>query len=219
MEPLITLSYYLHIGAGTISLLTGPMALFAIKGSKRHMQFGRIFFWSMSLVFVTSMLNGIYKEFHFLTFVGIFSYYNVISGIRALQLLKQRQAQPIDYFIHWLALAAMLGFVYYGFWAWTYNHLVGGLSIGFGIGGLLNVRTYSGMLKRSLKEVPRAAFIQWHIGGLVGGFIASVTAFSAQTLGFLPGVAQWLWPTAVFLPVIYYWQRKYRTPAKNIEHA
>lgn len=219
MEPILTLSYYLHIAAGIISLLSGPLALFALKGGARHRLFGKLFFWSMTLVFVTSMLNGIYKEFHFLTFVGLFSYYNVISGIRALQLQRRDRAQVVDYFIHWLALAAMLGFVYYGFWAWPYNKLVGGLSVGFGFGGLMNVRTYSGMLKRSLKEVPRSAFIQWHIGGLVGGFIASVTAFSAQSLGFLPGVVQWLWPTAVFLPVIFYWQKKFRAQSKNLENA
>jgi hypothetical protein len=47
---------------------------------------------------------------------------------------------------------------------------------------------------------------------LVGGFIASVTAFSAQTVGFLPTFIQWMWPTLVFVPVIIFWKRKYNMP-------
>lgn len=212
MNTLLLISLYSHIAAGSLSLLTGPAALFTKKGSAKHILFGKIFFWSMTIVFVSGVFNAIFKELHFLTFVGIFSYYNIISGIRALQLRHKNGAKWIDYVIHLFALTAMLGFVYFGIWAWEKNHIFSMLSVIFGFGGLMNVRDYSGMLKRSYIHLSPLTFIRWHIGGLVGGFIASVTAFSAQTMGFLPTFIQWMWPTLVFVPVIIFWKRKYNMP-------
>lgn len=209
MELLIKISYYLHIAAGVTSLVSGPAALIFKKGSKPHIVAGWAFFWSMTIVFVSAVLNGIYKEMYFLTFVAIFSYYNVISGIRALKLRGKTKAQPVDYFIHIVALATMIGFVVFGIWAWQYQKVMAGLAIGFGLAGMGNVKTYSGMLSSSLQDIPKTEFLKWHIGGLVGGFIASLTAFSVQTMQFMPDLLQWLWPTIVFVPVISYWKKKY----------
>lgn len=45
---------------------------------------------------------------------------------------------------------------------------------------------------------------------MLGGFIASVTAFSTQVMHFMPGVIQWIWPSLVGVPLIIYWIRTYR---------
>ena len=45
---------------------------------------------------------------------------------------------------------------------------------------------------------------------MMGGFIASVTAFSVQVMHFMPGVMQWIWPSLVGVPLIIYWVRTYR---------
>lgn len=214
MDFFIRISYYLHIAAGVLSLLAGPMALIAKKGGRLHVISGRIFFYSMTIIFLSATLNGLYKGMTFLTFVGVFSYYNIISGIRALQLRKLNGPAPVDYFIHGIALLSMLGFVAFGLSAWEVNKVFAGLAIGFGLAGVLNVKTYSGMVRHRFATLPKVAFIKWHIGGLVGGFIASVTAFSVQTMHFLPDLWQWLWPTAVFVPVIAYWQRRYPVQQK-----
>jgi len=48
-----------------------------------------------------------------------------------------------------------------------------------------------------------------HLQRMIGAFIATVSAVSAVNLTPVMGVAAWLWPTAVGVPLIYYWSKKY----------
>jgi len=82
------------------------------------------------------------------------------------------------------------------------------LSIFFGLGGLI-------LVTRNVLDFirPPKTKYQWlfrHIGNMTGGFIASVTAFSANVLNFMPGALQWLWPSLIGVPLIVYWIRTYR---------
>ena len=56
----------------------------------------------------------------------------------------------------------------------------------------------------------RKKWIYKHIGNMIGAYIAALTAFSATTMHFLPPILAWLWPTAVFVPVIVWNIRKYK---------
>jgi hypothetical protein len=47
---------------------------------------------------------------------------------------------------------------------------------------------------------------------MVAGYVATVTAVSvvnASLVPAVPEVAAWLWPTAVGVPLIWYWQAAY----------
>jgi hypothetical protein len=44
-----------------------------------------------------------------------------------------------------------------------------------------------------------------HMTGMLGSYIATVTAFSVVNLAFLPVTARWLWPTALGTPLIALW--------------
>lgn len=48
-----------------------------------------------------------------------------------------------------------------------------------------------------------------HLGNMIGAYIATVTAVSATNLTPFIGVVAWLWPTALGVPLIWYWQAKY----------
>ncbi len=85
---------------------------------------------------------------------------------------------------------------------------LGLLAAGFGFGGMLVVWSE---LKPYIKP-PQDKF-DWfysHMGNMMGGFIASVTAFSAQVMNFRPGVMQWIWPSLVRVSLIIYWIQTHR---------
>jgi hypothetical protein len=106
-----------------------------------------------------------------------------------------------------------------GFFVWGIYLIIQGqaslgfLATGFGFGGMLVVWSE---LKRYIKP-PQDKF-DWfysHMGNMMGGFIASVTAFSTQVMTFLPGVMQWIWPSLVGVPLIIFWIRLYRNKIKD----
>ena len=49
------------------------------------------------------------------------------------------------------------------------------------------------------------------MSGMIGAYIAALSAFSAVNFNFpwMPKVVQWLWPTLIGSPLLAYWIRKY----------
>jgi hypothetical protein len=63
-----------------------------------------------------------------------------------------------------------------------------------------------------------------HMSGMLGSYIATVSAFSVVNFTFLPTAVRWLWPTVIGTPLIavwigYYRVRFRRTPAARVEAA
>jgi hypothetical protein len=50
-----------------------------------------------------------------------------------------------------------------------------------------------------------------HMAGMVGSYIAAVSAFSVVNFHFLPTVVRWLWPSAVGVPGLLLWVSYYKT--------
>ena len=48
------------------------------------------------------------------------------------------------------------------------------------------------------------------MGGMIGSYIAAVSAFSVVNFHFLPPAVRWLWPSAIGVPAILLWIRYYR---------
>ena len=204
---------YTHILAGALSLIVAPIAMSVLKGSRAHRVFGKIFFWSMTWIFFSAVILSIYKWKPFLLMVSILSYYLAVTGYRTLY-QKQLSAGKGVIWYDWAAAIAtglfMIGFGGWGINLWLTGKAESGvfLLIGFSLGGLLSVR---GEITAFLK--PPADKNRWlynHIGRMVGGFIASVTAFSVNVLVFIPGIWQWIWPTLLGTPFIIYSIRMYK---------
>jgi hypothetical protein len=70
--------------------------------------------------------------------------------------------------------------------------------------GLVDVKTFI------RPAIDRHGWWYAHMRGMIGSYIAAVTAFSVNTFIFLPTVVRWLWPTAIGLPLIVFWIRHYR---------
>lgn len=215
METLITFLKYSHIAAGVVSLVTAPVAISSAKGGYVHRVSGKIFFWAMLYIFISALILGTYHWKPFLLMVSVLSFYLVYSGYRSL---FQKQV-PLGKAVTWYdwTLAVACGAFMLAFLIWSIDLMAGGTNVTllmfFSIGGLFSIVTE---VKRYVaRSEVRHGWLYNHIGRMVGGFIAAVTAFSTNVLNFLPEIAQWLWPTLIGTPLITYWIRTYRKKLDN----
>lgn len=215
METFIKFLIFSHVTAGAISLISAPISMVVAKGGSVHRVAGKIFFWSMVYIFVSAIILGTYHWRPFLLMVSVLSFYLVYSGYRTLYQKQIHLGKGVNWY-DWL-VAAVCGIFMLSFLIWSVDLMVNGtnaiLIVFFSVGGLFSIITE---VKRYIKK-PNAKH-DWlfnHIGRMVGGFIAAVTAFSTNVLTFLPGLAQWLWPTLIGTPLIIYWIRTYRKKLDN----
>lgn len=202
-----------HIAAGFAALFVGFVALVTRKGGDRHRLAGRIFVWSMAVVvgLVPVLLAFDPSDFarQFLTLVAVFSGYLVFSGYRVLS--RKRPADEPEG-VDWLG-AGLVTVACLGLGGWGAVILAGGTQLGvvlivFGaIGGSVVVGDVRAFLGAS--GDPQQWMVD-HLSRMIGGYIATVTAISVVNLtGLLPAAVVWFWPSAVGVPLIFYWQATY----------
>jgi uncharacterized membrane protein len=211
MEIFLKITLYIHIAAGFMALVTAPVAMAVQKGGNAHRKWGKVFFYGMTIVTITAIIIASFKYIPFLLMLSIFSYYSIIKGYRALY-LKERYRGQKPALIDWLS-AGLTGIFSLGLLIWGILILISGFSFGwvavvFGTIGVTNV--YGDI--RKFRNPPKAKMSWWfeHLNGFVGGYIATVTAFSATNLSFLPPLVAWLFPTVIIIPIMVYWNRKYQ---------
>lgn len=184
------------------------MALLTVKGGKVHRRFGKIYFWLMAVVCLTAIVVAIYKPVLFLALVAVFSFYFCFRGYRVL-LTKRASPQAIDWLGVVLMLLAGLGLLAVGILQPTGVALPApAVSSVFGAGAILLAAIDIFQFLR-----PPADKNAWwfnHMSGMLGSYIAAVTAFSAVNFSFLPPAARWLWPTAIGTPAIVIWIAYYK---------
>ena len=103
----------IHIIAGSMALLAGTLALFAYKGGKIHMRFGRFFLGCLAIVILTGLLGVfVFHRNTFLLVITVLSGYLGFSGYRALRL---RSARPgwVDNLVSLVALGVAAYFLWY----------------------------------------------------------------------------------------------------------
>ncbi len=210
-SPILTI----HIIAGMIAFFVGPGAMLTKKGKVWHRRWGKIFFWSMTVVAISAVILTIRNQSVFLALVGIFSFYSAFSGYRVLYQKRPDRGQtatPLDWIAAGITVASGLGLLYLGifrFGALQLNFNV--VMIVFGVIALLlggsDIRRFRSSFN---PETDRYNWLFIHMGNMMGAYIAAVTAFSATNFGFLPIVVRWLWPGVVFGILGNYWTRKYR---------
>lgn len=215
MEYFIQYTLYLHIIVGSIALLTGAVAIFSKKGMQLHRASGKVYFWAMTLVFITGIMVAGYHFNRFLFLIAFLSYYSVFSGVRFLKLKSLHKNQNPKWYdwaagiINGIANIVFIGLGIYYLFRENSNLASALLSIGFAAGGLLISYTN---LKPFIVR-PRKAH-HWylsHIGNMMGGYIATLTAFlSTMVTRFElmnPFVAFAL-PSLIGIPLLIYWTNK-----------
>lgn len=206
---------YLHIFFGSVAFVCGPGALLTNKGGSAHRTWGKVFFWALTATTFLSLILGLWRPNYFLFLVGLFSFYLAFAGYRVLYRKRPdlgQRATALDYVVTVICLAASLGLLVMS--------VVKPVFVRGGVDPVLSVFGLIGMagtirdlrvfrMKFDLAK-HRRDWIYKHIGNMIGAYIAALTAFSATTMHFLPPILAWLWPTAVFVPVIVWNIRKYK---------
>jgi len=209
MATLEEWTLWLHIAGGTVALLAGIGALVTNKGGLRHRQAGTVFLVSMSIVVGTVFVLLPLDPTPFrgiLALVALFSGYLAFSGYRALSRKRPAQTEhPVDWIAAGSVILACIGLSVWGL-TWFLDGrsfgivmlVFGGIGVAF---GTIDIRLFQ---TSDVEE-----WMVNHLQRMIGAFIATVSAVSAVNLTPVMGIAAWLWPTAVGVPLIYYWSKKY----------
>lgn len=204
----------IHALAGFFAFVMAPLAMVVRKGGDWHRRWGKAYFYAMAVVVVTAIVAGILRPNWLMTLVAVFSFQLVASGYRALYLKRLHEGQRPGGWDKLIMGAAIL--VNGGLFLWGLIHLMLGhrtsgpiIFLVFGAIGLLFVwRDYRRFYKTSHDK---REWLYAHMVGFIGGYIATVSAFSAVNLGMIkPMWLQWLWPTVIGAPLIALWVGYYR---------
>ncbi|MEM1218469.1 MAG: hypothetical protein AAGH79_06135 [Bacteroidota bacterium] len=176
---------YSHILAGAAILVFGTYALATKPGGKSHRLVGKIFFWSMAWIFISTIYMVSAIRFNlFLLIIGIFSFYLSFSAYRVLYRKKKDR-------VHWMdwtgaILTLLAGMVMLGLALWVLQHQGLGPSVYLcGIFGFFTVQ----LAWKDIKVFRTGTldnpmwWLYQHMSGMGGAYIAGITAFLVQASG------------------------------------
>lgn len=213
MENIFIITKWIHIISGGCALLTGLFAIIFRNKTKIHRPFGISYFWSMTIIFFTSVFMSIFHWSPFLLAVGFFTYYSCITGYRSLRLKQihlEQKPLKFDWFLEVFFGTIHVLFLLFGIYSLSTNETtLGIISIVFAIFGLRG--NWENYQRLSGKITLKKYWLIAHIGGMMGSYIGAVTAFTVNNYKIipLPSIVLWLGPTAFLVPFIIYETRKY----------
>ena len=195
-----------HVLCGTVSLITGLIAMTAKKGLKVHKNSGVVYFYFMLATGVTAIPVSLYKDNIFLLVIAVFSLYLVITGYRVTQRKKRSY--------HWFDVAVSVVM------AVTSVYMISTLNIivaVFGSIGFLNAFFDLKGMFFPAQNPPKLAWLYGHIGKMTGSYISAVTAFLLNNIHTEFPLLIWFGPTVIGVIFMTYWTRVYKKKEKKIE--
>ena len=201
----------IHIGSGSLALLTAAIAVFTPKGQKWHITSGRVYAIAMTLVFLTAVPLALLGASIFLLLIAFFSFYLVFAGWR---FARNRRGRP--HAVDWAAAAIMLTTglgmgVYAGILAgsgdsqWVTMTMFAGIALALGVADSLYHR---------LRRATDGRRVARHLTNMLAGTIATITAVLVVNLATNPPWVAWILPTVIITPLITWWNfrvaRQYR---------
>jgi len=219
MEAFLAYSIYFHAFCGFVALVAGGISMAAEKGRPLHRIAGKIYFGAMTGVFITAVYVAAIRQNVFLLMVGFFSYHMICSGYRALYLKKLHREQKPSLTDWFIASAAgifnliLLGWGLYA--AFIRQDTIGIVAMVFAFTGLGYV--YADVKKFFVRPAEKNHWLISHVNGMIGGYIATWTAFLVVNITFLPALVLWLGPAAAGVPVIIYFIRKIKASGIKVQ--
>ncbi len=209
-----------HVFCGVIALLTGLIAIIAMKGSRLHITSGKGFYLAMFAVGILSFILASIKFNPFLLSIGIFSLYMVIRGRRALfyyRLIESYNSTMIDKLPVYLGLLTAIFMIVYPGYMIVFYHSEG-IFILIIFGSILSMMVYSDLkilYKNSVFLPYHKKWIFKHIVMMLGTYIAATTAFLVNVVKFDPPWVLCLSPTVVGVLTITYFNKQWRIKLKE----
>jgi len=194
---------FLHILAGVAALAAAGVAVGSAKGCRLHRRSGNIYTLAMLITGLSALVLAGVDPNPFLFAVGIFSLYLVFTGWRAA-MVRDGRPRRLDHAGGTVMALAGLGMLGWG---------AQGIMAGSGAQPLILLAFGSIGLTLALADwrdwargpITGKARIARHLGRMLGGTIATITAAGVVNLDFLPDLLVWLGPTALITPVIFWW--------------
>lgn len=224
MELVASSLMMLHIAAGFAALLTGAAALSSTKGKGVHRKAGRLYFWAMTLVFITALAIAGFRYNRFLFMIAFLSYYAVFAGVRTLQLKKLHKDQYPAWY-DWMAglINAGMNVLFMGYGIQIILDHPDQLSealmyLGFGLGGWSI--SYTNLKPFLIRPKKAYHWYLTHIGNMTGGYIATFTAFLTTMVGrfdFPYPLFMFILPSLIGIPALLWWlYQKEQTFKKSV---
>ena len=223
MENAFKIVLALHILGGGIGLTAGTVNMFRPKGDRIHKICGRFFLYGMLTAGSAALFLSAMHTNYFLFITGVFTIYMVGTGDRYL--LRRGTAQNLKpALVDWALTIGMLLFGL-GFIAFGIYKLIAGNTFGlvFSVFGFISLSMVRGDIKNYTQPpVYKNTWLLVHLQRMMGAYIAATTAFLVvnlpgdiipPNLKFIP----WLLPTALIVPLIFKWSKKYAVKVKPAE--
>lgn len=206
LEKIIGILIILHALAGGAALVAGAVALASKKGSKRHKKTGKGFYYLMlssaSLAFVVAVMPN--HESPFLFSIGVFSIYFLISGYRSLRYKQDEFELKFDKAVAIIIILTGLIMIAYPIILYSKLNII--LAVFGAVGIIFGSRDL--VLFKNVEKLQKS-WLKLHLGKMIGGYIAAVTAFFVVN-EILPGMYNWFVPGIIGGGYIAFWMRKLR---------
>lgn len=201
MAFLHTVFLVLHIVGGFTALTAGSWVMLRPKGGKQHRLWGNFFYYGMWVVCLSALAMVGLKPSAFLFHISVFVGYQNWAGYRSVQ-NKSLRPKALDWL---LALVAAANGIAMLFSSDVVLMVFGGLSI---LLSLQDVYVFVRVIK--LQAISKLAWLSRHLGMMIGAYIGAFTAFLVVNVNnFSPAWVLWLAPTAMFVPLMRYWNWLY----------
>ena len=196
---------FIHILAGSISLVAAAFAVLSSKGKKTHILAGRTYFWGMAVIFLTAIPMSIASSNVFLFLIAIFSFYLAYAGMRFA-----RNRTGTANFFDWVAIGLMVlsGMV---MWVLAIFYFMNSNSqyITLTVFGFLAISLgYSDFKTYRYKSAIGKQRIARHLTNMLAGTIAVITAVLVTNVNIEPVFILWILPTIIITPIIFWWNTK-----------
>ena len=152
--------------------------MLTVKGGRAHRLWGQIYFWAMAVVAVTAVALALWRPQIFLALLAVFSFYMAFSGYRAVSRKRPGQgAGALDWTAALVTIAVSAALIVLGLVrpgpSWE---RLGIVPVVFGALGT----TLAGLDIVKLVRPPADRRAWWfgHMAGMLGSYIATVSAFS-----------------------------------------
>ncbi len=201
-----------HIASGAATLGAAFIAIsskLADASHRWHVVSGRVFFDGMAGIFATALAMSLMRMNTPMLFVSVFSFYFAWMGRRYATNRAGTPGRSDGILTSAMTLVFAAMAVYGVFALYVLGQGFGVVIVVFGVIGFLNAYgdwriTRRGGVRGRLRIVE-------HLGKMLGGTIAAVTAFLVINAEFEPSFVVWLSPTAVLVPLIVIWSRKVKS--------
>ncbi len=198
---------YIHVALGFMAFGIGAVTLVSKKGGRLHIVTGRIFYFSMVVSVVLSLVVSLTPGhlsptmFH----IAVLSLYFLLGGKRSLKFKIKGHRFQVDKALAYAVIVTSLAVMGYSFFIEGRVHP---LRTVFGCIGLV-----FGGIDLWMFRFPEKVSRKWlflHLSKMLGGYTAAVTAFFvAQKI--LTGYFNWFMPTVFGVAFIIYWAIKLKT--------